>query len=115
MECRKTYLRYSVRRYNELSLKKTESVLLADNLKQHSVKYIFRLSMSHHTLSDLTPKSTLTSPSDHHSVAVDQVVSRERTPKRVKAAAETNPTKQRHIYTVLVYTNKNQNGIKTVS
>merc|ERR1712174_76057 len=71
-----------------------------------------RLSMSHHMLSDLTPKSTLTSPSDHHSVAVNQVVSRERTPKRAKAAAETNPTKQRRIYTVLVYTNKNQNGIK---
>merc|ERR1712098_623173 len=69
-----------------------------------------RLSMSHHMLSDLTLKSTLTSPSDHHSVAVVQVVSRERTPKRAKAAAETNPTKQRRIHTVLVYTNKNQNG-----
>ena len=76
----------------------------------HLVKYIFRLSTSHHTLSDLTPKNTLTSPSDHHSVAVVQDVSRERTPKRVRAAAETNPTKRRPIITVLIL-NKNQNGI----
>ena len=74
------------------------------------VKYFFRLSMSHHTLSDLTPKNTLTSPSDHHSVAVVQDVSRERTPKRVRAAAETNPTKRRPIITVLIL-NKYQNGI----
>merc|ERR1719516_949033 len=68
-----------------------------------------RLSMSHHTLSDLTPKNTLTSPSDHHSVAVVQDVSRERTPKRARAAAETNPTKRRPIITVLIL-NKYQNG-----
>ena len=66
--------------------------------------------MSHHTLLDLTPKNTLTSPSDHHSVAVVQDVSRERTPKRVRAAAETNPTKRRPIITVLIL-NKYQNGI----
>ena len=68
----------------------------------HLVKYIFRLSTSHHTLSDLTLKNTLTSPSDHHSVAVVQDVSRERTPKRARAAAETNPTKRRPIITVLI-------------
>ena len=76
----------------------------------HSVKYSFRLSTSHHTLSDLTLKNTLTSPSDHHSVAVVQDVSRERTPKRARAAAETNPTKRRPITTVLIL-NKYQNGI----
>ena len=76
----------------------------------HLVKYFFRLSMSHHTLSDLTPKNTLTSPSDHHSVAVVQDVSRERTPKRARAAAEMNPTKRRPIITVLIL-NKYQNGI----
>merc|ERR1712227_736730 len=70
-----------------------------------------RLSMCHHTLSDLTPISTLTSPSDHHSVAVVQDVSRERTPKRARAVAETNPTKRRPIITVLIL-NKYQNGIK---
>merc|ERR1711999_9368 len=60
-------------------------------IKQRHILSENRLSMSHHTLSDLTPKNTLTSPSDHHSVAVVQDVSRERTPKRARAAAEMNP------------------------
>merc|ERR1712235_63550 len=86
--------------------------LYEDTMSSHFQDRSNRLSMSHHTLSDLTPKSTLTSHSDHHSVAVVQDVSRERTPKRAGAAAETNPTKRRPIITVLILNKKSERDKK---
>ena len=93
-------------------ISKTDQIgILTETLESYNFgKVFFRLSMSHHTLSDLTPKSTLTSHSDHHSVAVVQDVSRERTPKRARAAAETNPTKRRPIITVLILNKKIRTG-----
>merc|ERR1712063_216140 len=100
-----------MRNEDEANLWSAEFFLYEDTMSSHFQDRSNRLSMSHHTLSDLTPKSTLTSHSDHHSVAVAQDVSRERTPKRARAAAETNPTKRRPIITVLIL-NKNQHGAK---